>query len=248
MEVLAGLLLIVPGTTALGALLSFVAMIEVFVLNMTYDVPVKLFSFHLILLSLFLLAPDLRAIFDFFVLHRRASASPPAPLFRSRPSANRIALAAQLLLGLWLIGMNVKFARDGWSEYGGGRPASALYGIWEVGQETIDGQGRPPLLTDSARPRRVIFDFASRVAFQGMDDAFVGYGAAINVNDKTLVLTSRAGQKASFSFQRARQNELTLDGEMEGHRIHMELQLVEPSRFRLVGRGFRWIQESAFNR
>ena len=31
-------------------------MIQVFMLNMTYDVPVKLLSFHLILLSLFLLS------------------------------------------------------------------------------------------------------------------------------------------------------------------------------------------------
>ena len=246
-EVFAGLLLIVPRTTALGALISFAAMIEVFILNMTYDVPVKLFSFHLILLSLFLLAPDFKPIFDFFVLKRQASASPQAQLFR-RERANRFALAVQLFFGLWLIGMNVKFARDVWYEFGGGKPASALYGIWEVSQESIDEQVRPPLLTDSARPRRLIFDFPSRVAFQGMDDTFVGYGASINVNDKTLLLTSRVGKKAIFSFKRARQNQLALDGEMESHKIHMELRLVEPSKFVLVSRGFHWIQESPFNR
>jgi len=36
------------------------------VLNMAYDVPVKLFSFHLILLALFLLAPNLPGLITFF--------------------------------------------------------------------------------------------------------------------------------------------------------------------------------------
>lgn len=65
---------------------------------------------------------------------------------------------------------------------------------------------------------------------------------------KTLLLTSRVGKKASFSFARARQNQLTLDGEMESHKIHMELRLVEPTNFLLFSRGFHWTQESAFNR
>ncbi|MFZ1009739.1 MAG: hypothetical protein WAN65_23070, partial [Candidatus Sulfotelmatobacter sp.] len=43
----AGLLLIVPRTATFGALISLAAMIQVFMLNMTYDVPVKLFAFHL---------------------------------------------------------------------------------------------------------------------------------------------------------------------------------------------------------
>ena len=55
-ELLGGILLIVPRTTTLGALVCLADMTQVFMLNMTYDVPVKLLSFHLILLSLFLLA------------------------------------------------------------------------------------------------------------------------------------------------------------------------------------------------
>ena len=42
----------------LGALVCLVDAVEIFALNMTYDVPVKLFSFHLVIMSLFLLAPE----------------------------------------------------------------------------------------------------------------------------------------------------------------------------------------------
>ena len=52
-EVLGGVLLILPRTTMIGALVCVADMTEVFMLNMTYDVPVKLFSFHLFLLALY---------------------------------------------------------------------------------------------------------------------------------------------------------------------------------------------------
>jgi hypothetical protein len=40
-ELLAGLLLVIPATAMLGALIWLIDMAEVFALNMTYDVPVK---------------------------------------------------------------------------------------------------------------------------------------------------------------------------------------------------------------
>ena len=56
-EVAGGVLLFVPRTQLAGALVAFGAMFEVFMLNMTYDVPVKLFSFHLVVMSVVLIAP-----------------------------------------------------------------------------------------------------------------------------------------------------------------------------------------------
>jgi uncharacterized membrane protein YphA (DoxX/SURF4 family) len=61
-ETLAGILLLLPRTTLLGALIALADAIQVFALNMTYDVPVKLFSFHLILMAVFLIAPATRRL------------------------------------------------------------------------------------------------------------------------------------------------------------------------------------------
>lgn len=247
-ELAGGLLLIVPRTATIGALVCLVDMIQVFALNMTYDVPVKLFSFHLILLALFLLAPESRRLINFFFLNRAVEPSPQAQLFRTR-RGNRRVVAAQILFGLWLVGMNAYGSRESWYTYGGGRPKSPLYGIWEVSQLSIDGQLRSPELTEPQRWRRAIFDFPNGVAFQRTDDSIIRYGTAINVNDKTLTLTKGAGQKwANFKFQREPQDRLTLDGEMDSHKTHVQLQLVDYRKFVLTSRGFHWIQEYPFNR
>ena len=51
-EVLAGLLLVTRRTTLLGALVTMASMTQVFVLNMCFDVPVKLYSFTYLVMAL----------------------------------------------------------------------------------------------------------------------------------------------------------------------------------------------------
>jgi uncharacterized membrane protein YphA (DoxX/SURF4 family) len=248
-EMLGGVLLIFPRMTTLGALVCLIDSAYIFTLNMTYDVPVKLFAFHMILMSLFLLAPEFSRLADFFLSNRAAAPSTQPPLFRTR-RANRIALAVQIVVGIWLIGINAYGSWTGWHTDGGGRTKSELYGIWNVEQLSIDGQIRSPLLNDYDRWHRVIFDFPDRVTFQRMDDTYAGYGASINVNDKTLALTKgdEKNRKGDFHFQRPAQDQLTLDGNMDGHTVHMQLQLVDRNKFLLVNRGFHWIQEYPYNR
>lgn len=248
-ETLGGLLLIFPRTATFGALICLADMIQVFMLNMTYDVGVKLFSFHLLLLALFLLIPDLQRLANVFFLDRVAEPSTQTQLFHT-PRANRTALAAQILLGLWLVGMNGYFYREAWYTYGGGRPKSPLYGIWEVSQMSIDEQLRPPFLADAYRWQRVIFDYPSGVTFQRMDGSFIHYRASIYVTNKIVALTTPRDKdwKANFAFQRAGQERLTLDGRMDGHTIHMQFQVVDRNKFLLVSRGFHWIQEPPSNR
>ena len=248
-ELLGGVLLIFPRTTTLGALVCLGDTIQVFMLNMTYDVPVKLLSFHLILLSLFVLAPDFKRLAGLFLLNRETRPSAHLLLFGGH-RANRIAFAAQIAVGVWLLGMNANASRVDWYQYGGARPLSPLYGIWDVDQQSIDGRLRAPLLTDSDRWGRVIFDFPTRVTFQRIDASFSGYGALINVKNKTLVITRDQDKnwKANFTFERPAPDQMTLDGKMDGHTVHMQLKLMDRNQFLLVNRGFHWIQEYPFNR
>ena len=265
-EVAGGLLLIVPRTATLGALVSLAAMIQVFMLNMTHDVPVKLLVFHLILLSCFLLAPDVPRLVRFLLLNRATAPSTQERLFRS-VRANRIALAAQLTFGLWLVGFFSYQCMGYWNKGGVGRPLPPLYGIWEVQQMSVDQQPRLPLLSDSTRWRRAIFDFPNRncaglskqtgykqaplcLAFQRIDDSFAPYGASVNLSDGTLALTKSGDKnwKADFTLHRPAGNQLILDGRMDDHQVHMELQLVDRNSFPLVSRGFHWTMEAPFGR
>lgn len=248
-ELLGGTLLIFPRTTTLGALVCLADATEVFLLNMTYDVPVKLLSFHMILLSVFLLAPEAKRLANFFLLDRPAPRSPSQPLFRS-VRKNRIAFAVQVLAGLFLIGANLYGAAAASKMYGASSPKSPLYGIWNIQSFTVDGQLRPPLLTDAQRWRRIVFDYPQYATTYSMDDGGQFYGANIDMKTGTLALTKPSDKnwKAVFSFTRPDDSHLILDGLMDNHKIHAELELFDRSKFLLVRRGFHWVQDYPFNR
>ena len=131
-----------------------------------------------------------------------------------------------------------------------GQPNRRCTAIWNVDSFSIDGQLRPPLLTDYDRWRRVIFQSPSGINFQRMDDSLVGYGASVNLDNSTITLTKTTDKnwKATFAFVRPVPDELTLDGDMDNHKVYMQLQLVDRNKFLLVNRGFHWITEYPFNR
>jgi hypothetical protein len=83
-----------------------------------------------------------------------------------------------------------------------------------------------------------------------MDDTLDRYRASINTNDQTLDLTKDNDKnwKARFNFQRPASDRLIFAGDMDSHKVKVELQLVDRKKFLLVSRGFHWVQEYPFNR
>jgi hypothetical protein len=246
-ELVGGILLFMPQTATLGALICLADSIQIFTLNMTYDVPVKLFSFHLIVLSLFLLAPEARRLLNVLLLNRTAEPStqvPPGATARAR----RIAVVAQLVFAVYLVVMNLNGALDAWTQYGGGAPKSALYGIWDIEEMSIYGQTRSPLTTDYDRFRRMIFDRPQQAAFQRMNETFVMYGAKIDTSARTVTFTRGNALSGTFSYEQPSPDVLVLNGSLDGRKMRMQGRLFDRSNFLLVNRGFYWVQEYPFNR
>jgi hypothetical protein len=247
-EMLGGILLIFPRTATLGALVCLADATQVFMLNMTYDVPVKILAFHLILASLFLLVADAQRLASVFFLDRPVAAPPKRSLFRGQ-RANRLALVVQILFGLWLVGANLYGSISIYDVYGPGAPKSPLYGIWNVQDFTLDGQSHLPLLTDAVRWRRVVFDSTRYMTIQSMDDTPNYYAPKIDMAGKTITISkfNDKNWNANFSFSRPSANEMVLDGSMDGHKIHADLRLFDRKNFLLVTRGFHWVQDHPFN-
>jgi hypothetical protein len=217
-EVLAGLLLIWPRTATIGALIALVDMIQVFALNMAYDVGLKQISFHFIVMALLLVV--------------------------WRPDARR--WRAQIVFGLYLLAMFTLLQVRQWNApEGPAHPRSALYGIWDIEELAVDGDLHPAMLNDyDRRWRRAIFDFPDRMAFQRTDDSFARYGVVIDAQQHTLQLTRGGSQtwRALFDYERASENELRMEGTMDGHAIRMRLSLVGLDTFPLLNSSFRWIR------
>ena len=241
-EVLAGVLLILPPTATLGALLGLVSLVQVLLLNVTFDIGVKLVTAHLIAMAVILVVPSAPQLLGALGFPRRGPAQPPA---EGAPFTSRRALTAQLLFGAWLLGTLTYVNLGFWQVGGGGRPKSVLYGIWNVEQLAVNGETRPAELNDyDRRWRRVIFDTPDELVVQRTDDSFARYGVSFDRERGTLTLSRGGGRTWSsrFTVERPSEDRLTLAGDMDGQHIEAQLRLVDPSAFPLLNSGFRWVR------
>jgi hypothetical protein len=245
-EMIGGLLLTFRRTTLLGALVSIGVMANVVMLNFSYDVPVKLYSSHLLAMAIFLTLPDLRRLIDLFVLNRRVQGVVYQPFFQ-RPWLRRgiVILRTVLVVAYTAFMLSNSYANS--KRYGKVENAP-LYGIWNVDELTIDGQPRPPLVTDPQRWRRVIFNDTWQVSVQLVNDSRDRYYLTIEKN--TLKLTKRFDPNwaATLTYAKPQPGLLTLEGMWDGHKLAAKLHREPPPKFLLTTRGFHWINERPFNR
>jgi uncharacterized membrane protein YphA (DoxX/SURF4 family) len=248
-EFVGGALLFLPRLVTLGALISAAALTNIFMLNMCYDVPVKLFSFHLLLMAGFLLVPDLQRLANFFLLNRQAE---PARnlLFFQRRWLNVSLLCAQLALGALCGGTSLYQSRTQAKQFNESFVDSSLGGIWSVEEFSMDGQLRPPLLTDELRWQRLIVDFSKRLALQSMNGTRRFLGLELDPAKKSLALTKNddPNWKAQLTFETLEPGLMSVEGPFEGHQIRAKLRKMDESKFLLNSRGFHWINEFPFNR
>ena len=251
-EVTAAVLLLVPRTAILGALLASVELTQVLILNVTYQVPLKIFTFHLLLLALILLAPHAVRLVGFFVTDRGVGPLRRPQLFRTRRAVS-LALAVQILFGAWLAGSQVHEEWKLWDSIGTSGPKPPLYGIWNVAEFSLDGHDRPPLTTDGERWNRLIVDTSHSyqpgpVSSQRMDGSIVDYAATFDAKSRTMALARLDDPtwSARLVFTQSTPDRLTLNGVLHGHKVRMRLEKADLSSFPLTHNGPRWVQDGPY--
>jgi hypothetical protein len=266
-EFACGVLLIFRRTTLLGALCAAGAALQVFMLNMCYDVPVKLMSGHLLVMALLLIAPDAKRLFALFVLGRPIAPVPDAPLFGRWKWLNRagfilrtvfyVSFASLTLYhyyqeaktggilapekpttGRWIA---TGFVRDGKEVTLASQPDESLPKKI-IPSKWKSGPGMPSVAQLTVSPRGVVllFEDGSRAGFSNASK-----------DDSELVLFSFQDRKqaAVFRVSFPEPDVLVLEGPVGGEEIRLTLRRPRVTKeYLLKKREFQWVQEAPFNR
>lgn len=258
-EVAGGLLLLFRRTTTLGALVTAAVMTNIVMLNLSYDVPVKLKSMHLLLFALFLLAPDLRRLACVLVFNRPTEAVSLTRVWPARWMAP-VAVGAKALFVGWILYGIASEGVSNAAQYGYRAPKPELYGIYDVETFTRDGQVVPPLLTDTTRWRTVGFN--QRGGTVGLqvrhmnNTLFFGYREMkTDSAHGRLTLDTRRSADSIFSgepnngpasppivvaYTRPALDQVRLEGTFDGAELSVLLRRVDENNLPLVKRKFRW--------
>ncbi|MGW4634621.1 DoxX family protein [Nocardia sp. NPDC004415] len=248
-EVVAGLLLFVSRTAVLGAALALASTAQILLLNLTFDIPEKLLSAHLLVMSLILLAPYLRQLTDLF-LRQRACGPLHAPALFADARRNRRAAWLVAALGLWVA---LGSGYDRWvvwqEQYSAASPRSELYGIWEVRAFVLDGAAVAPLTTDETRWQRLVFDRPGTATYQRMNGELITVRSGF-LPDGHLELSAEAAPRpfATLTTDRPGADQLSLRGTLHDRPVEITLARIDPDSFTLRSRGFHWIQDYPYFR
>ena len=222
-ELVAGLLVFSRRTATLGALVAIVATTQVLALNIAYDVIVKLFAAQLLMMAVFVAAPDLPAMAHLLVRRHAAAPSRLVPLF-SRPDFDRAArvVGVMLAVGWTLWAFNVAHARV---QQRHADRAAPLYGIWE--RQAVDGDWRYMVV-----PWNGLVVLVS-------DKGVERYGSKVDGRAQTLTLTSRTagGRTRALGFAQPDASRLVLS---EGG-VETPLTRIDESTFALNSHQYRWV-------
>ena len=247
-EALGGLLLFFRRTTTLGALVVSAVMANVVALNFFYDVPVKLYSSHLLLMAVFLLLPELGRLADVLVFNRPTQARELGmPFALSRRMRWGVRAAKASLVG-WVLYSTLSTQVEGVGQYGDSAPRSPLHGLYEVERFTTEGQELPALPGGKPRWQFLAVNSAQSVSIRWSHGPTVAYMLAEDGGKKTLTFTQGPESPGVFTYTQPDAEHLVLQGKFYDLAVEAHLRKVAPEKLLLMNRGFNWIQDRPFNR
>lgn len=247
LELLGGLLLIPRRTQTLGSLIILGVMTQVLVMNFTYDIAVKLFSIHLVLMALIIFVTDNRFI-NVFVRNKGVE---------SYKYFNPISSKKYRKVVFWVksIGLIIIIGLLSYNFYtveklkGDNRVKPILYGIWEVSNFIKNGDTLQPLTTDDYRWRYLIVDFKDKATVKTMDDEKHQYTFITDSISKKIKINKNDTESNDYNFDyvNSTSDTLRLNGIIESDTLKVLLTKVNHREFNLYSRDFNWIIEHPYN-
>ena len=250
-EVIAGAFILFRRTALLGALVTAFVVTNVVLYNFFFDVPVKIYAAHLLLMSLVVIVPDAHALFRFFWRHEPAA--PGAPWF---PATNRrwlrrtifgvecwlgfvVAVVLPIILGIAFIGQT-RSARN----------RIALDGQWHLDSATLNGQPKPFLTGDGLPMTDIFLEPSGHTMVR--DSATVLWRSGFRYDEKKHTANfSSNDNHATYAVTQSDSSHMVLTPTGKDAKTAAVLSFTHvplPSHYPLLDRGFHFVNEWGLER
>ena len=258
LEASSGFFLLFRRTALVGAMIGFILMAHVTLLNLCFDVPVKLGAFVITFALAVIIAPDVEQIVSFFLRHSRSELSSswgPEWMGRSRS----IAWAIQTLYIAFILYFFVPSAYSAARQEAANRHASTALtgGVVESAQTSHDGTvSDAPILSAEGLPMKAIyFEPDGRVMARSSDERLWRAGAVVDPHEEKVSLYSGYFDgirfQATYTYSQPDKDHLRLEpvaAERSTQSTLLLVRIAEPHDYPLLQTRFRWVQEWALER
>ncbi len=245
-EVVAGVLLLFRRTSMLGAFVAASVFLNVVMMNLCYDIPVKLFSIHLFLMSNFLLLGDARRLLNFFIFNKPTQPAVPITLPARWMRTTQIALKVVFILLFGIIpAYEIYASLDSPDVRVAMKKKNLTTGVFEV--ERFEAP-----MADSLRWKDVIFDESRTGSIQTADTLLRqryrrGYFSYTLDSAKHTIAFKKFSSDSiplfTLNYTMPDTNHIILNGKIRGDSAMIALKR-QKRHFQLAERQFHWLSEA----
>lgn len=233
-EVAGALLLLFRSTRALGGLILTGVLINVVIVNFSYDISVKCYSLFLLLVSIIISAPAFRLLFIFFIRNRVVMPLPFATVIfkrkRFRILLKSIAVFLILTESLLIYIQTRNFNDDKFL-----RPP--LYGAWKVFSFS---RNRNAVIRNDDWKRFFVHRRGYFIV-QNNEDEMRDYKLEYDIPNQQLILKDYyTKQHYTFQYDNIGTDTLLLNGVMENDNIQISATFIPLDSLPLKQSGFHW--------
>jgi len=247
LEVLGGLLLIPRRSQTLGSFIVIGVMTQVVMMNFCYDIAVKLFSVHIVLIALVIFITDHRFL-NVFIKNKSVEKYNYYNPIQSVKYQKVIFWSKSIGLFIIVSFMSLNFY-SAERKKGDNREKPLLYGIWEISSFIKNKDTLLPLITDDFRWRYLIVDLKDEAIVKTMDDIKHQYKFITDATSQKIMIHKKDSKSENFNFNYKNSNSelLQLDGIIESDTLQIIFSRKDHRKFNLNSRGFNWIIEHPYN-
>jgi hypothetical protein len=218
-------------TTLLGSLLLIGALGNVLMIDIGYGMTVRRIALRLLLMAVFLAAPDLGRLANFFLRHR-----PVTPADIEGPSwkgvwTRRLALALKAAVILYIL--IPQLIQDSNDPRLLAPPRPALYGVYKVQRFLRNGQQGSP---DDSRAWQWIAVDERGMAVQLFGLNWQRLAADFNDTKQTITISSGPRRQNSLTYSRTGPDDILVKGVLDNQPTEILLHRVPEPRFNLNDR------------
>lgn len=250
MEVLVGVLLLYRKTATLGTILGTAVFTNVMLLNLAYDIPVKIFSMHIVLMCLYLLANEYNRIACFLVLNKPANECTIYNFSYSKKWMRRTRVVLKTLFIIVAVGWVFYDSYDWYKQASNvDDPKPLKRGVYDVAVFAVNKDTLPPLVTDTLRWQDVIFDNAHAGTIKTADTSFrkiyrrAYFRYSFDSVKNTISFNNFSGAAvATFRFEIPDSNTVCLWGKKNNDSLYVVLKRSN-RHFQLAEKQFHWLSE-----
>lgn len=253
METVVGVLLLYRRTATLGILIATAVFLNVMMLNLSYDIPVKLYSMHIVALCLFLAVNEWNRILCFFILNKQA----PVCTIYYYPFRKKWMRVSRIILKTLFIIVAV-----GWQFYSNIGYYKQLHpalvkqpipqGVYAVNTFILNNDTIAPSYTDSLRWQDLIIEQNGLGSIKTADTAYrqrykrAYFAYATDSTTHTIIFKKFPGDSlsvATFRYEIPDDNTIVLQGRQRHDSLNIVLKKTN-RHFQLSEKQFHWLSEA----